>query len=236
MRRNYSYFIIKPDGIRFLDDICNTIEQKYQSVRYFAINDYEDIIRKLYYNHFARKGEKFSIPFTSYLYGLRELFGNYAIMVLVADSTTEYDELMKSIYDTKIEIRKKYVNNNVGIITDYGDGQKNYVKIVSEDGTEERPRIMNGLGRHRISDINIIHSPDPNLKDTIKELSILSQQGIIDDKNMIMEQMMQQMRKYRTAKFQEDMRAKGYGGGIQPDISGFIKSEIQMKSDEEWTK
>lgn len=45
---------------------------------------------------------------------------------------------------------------------------------------------------------------------------------------------MQQMRKYRTAVFQEDMKAEDYEGGIQPDISGFVKSEIQLNSDEEW--
>ena len=38
--------------------------------------------------------------------------------------------------------------------------------------------------------------------------------------------MLQQMRRYGTAKFQEDMRSEGYEGGIQPDISGFIKSQI----------
>lgn len=234
MKRSYSYFVIKPDGIRFLDDICNTIEQKYQNIKYYAIEDFETTIKRLYHKHFEKKGEKFEKSFQAYLYGVRELFGNYAIMVLVADSTREYEELMQSVYRTKFEIREKYVNNNIGIVTNYGDVQKNYVKIISEDGTEQTPRIMNTLGTHRISDMNIIHCPDPNREDTLGELNILLQSGVIDDKNMIMQQMMQQMRKYQTAKFQEDMREKGYEGGIQPDISGFIKSEIEQSSDEEW--
>lgn len=233
MKRSYSYFVIKPDGIRFLDDICNIIEQKYQSIRYYAIEDFEGVIKKLYYKHFENKGEKFEKSFQAYLYGLREFFGNYAIMALIADSTNEYEELMQSVYQTKSEIREKYVNNNIGIVTNYGDMQENYIRIVSEDGLEQTPRIMNTLGAHRISDINIIHCPDPNKEDTLGELNILVQLGIIDDKNMIMQQMMQQMRKYQTAKFQEDMREKGYEGEIQPDISGFIKSEIEQSSDEE---
>lgn len=174
MKRNYSYFIIKPDGMRFLDDICNTIEQSYQSVRYYAIEDYEDIVKKLYYKHFENKGEKFVKSFEAYLYGLKELFGNYAIMVLVADSTKEYEELMQSVYDTKLEIRDRHVNNNIGIVTNHGDGQKNYIRFISEEGEEKQPRIMKGLGTHRISDINIIHCPDPSREDTLKELSILS--------------------------------------------------------------
>lgn len=235
MKRRYSYFIIKPDGMRFLDDICNTIDKRYQSVRYYAIDDYESIVKKLYHKHFARKGEEFVDSFSSYLYGLKELFGNNAIMALVADSTREYEELMQSVFDTKAEIRAKYVNNNIGIVTDCGAGKKNYIRIVCEDGTEEEPRIMNGLGRHRISDTNVIHCPDPTKQDTLGELNILLQQGIIDDKNMITEQMMQQMRRYQTAKFQEDMRLEGYEGEIQPDISGFVRSEIEQSSDEELT-
>lgn len=235
MKRSYSYFIIKPDGMRFLDDICNKIEQRYQSVRYYAIDDYEEIIKKLYHKHFERKGEKFEKSFQAYLYGLREFFGNYGIMALIADTTIGYEEFMQSIYGTKLEIREKYVNNNIGIVTNYGEGQKSYIRFVSDDGSEQTPRIMTNLGTHRISNIDIIHCPDPNKDDTLGELNILLKSSIIDDKNMIMEQMMQQMRKYQTAKFQEDMRTAGYEGGIQPDISGFIKSEIQVSSDDEWT-
>lgn len=233
MKRKYSYFIIKPDGMRFLDDICNTIEQRYQSIRYYAIEDFDDIIKKLYYKHFEGKGEKFANSFSSYLYGLKELFGNYAILALVADSTKEYDQLMQSVFNTKIEIRNKYVNNNIGIVTNHGNGQKNYIRLISEDGAEKQPRIMNGLGSHRISDMNIIHCPDPNREDTLAELNILLQEGIIHDTNMITEPMMKQMRKYQTAKFQEDMREEGYQGGIQPDISGFVKSDIERSSDDD---
>lgn len=233
MKRHYSYFIIKPDGIRFLGDICDTIEKRYQSVRYYAIEDFEDIIKKLYYKHFEQKGEKFAKSFEAYLYGLRELFGKNAILVLVADGQRDYNELMQSVYETKFEIRSKYVNDNIGIVTNYGDGPKNQIKMVSEDGLEKSPRIMKGLGRHRISDMNIIHCPDPNKEDTLKELQILMEQSIIDDKNMIMEQMINLMKRYRTSTIQEDMRKEGYAGGIQPDISGFVKSEIGKESFEE---
>ena len=233
VKRNYSYFIIKPDGTRFLDEICHTIEHRYQSVRYYAIEDFKETIKKVYYKHFERKGENFKQSFQSYLYGIREIFGNYGIMVLLADSTGQYDELMQSVYRTKMEIREQYVNNNIGIVTNYGDWERNYIKMMSEDGQEQTPRIMNTLGTHRISDLNIIHCPDPNKEDTLKELNILLKSGVIDDKNMITEQMMQQMRRYQTASFQKDMRTKGYEGAIQPDISGFIKSEIQLPTEED---
>ena len=86
---------------------------------------------------------------------------------------------------------------------------------------------MDKLGRYRISDMNIIHCPDPNKEDTLTELKILMEQGIIDDKNLITDEMMPNIKRYKTASFQKDMREKDYVGGIQPDISGFVKREIQ---------
>ena len=232
MKRSYSYFMIKPDGMRFLDNICDTIEQRYSSVRYYAVDDYIEITKKLYYKHYQNKGEKFAKSFDAYLYGLTELFGNQAIMILVADHNRNFEELTQSVYDTKNEIRDKYVNHNIGIVTNYGNGNQNYIKFISEEGKEETPRIMKELGNHRISDMNIIHSPDANKEETLKELNILSQAGILDDKNRILLDMMQQMRKYQTAKFQNDMREPGYQGEIGPDISGFVKKEIKQRSDE----
>lgn len=232
MKRNYSYFIIKPDGMKFFDDICDNIEQKFSSVKYYAIEDYKDIIKKLYYKHYQNKGEKFSKSFESYLYGLTEIFGNQAILAVVANTEMNYEDFVRSVYETKLEIREKYVNDNIGIVTNYGDGEKNYIKLVSEYGEEKSPRIMKELGNHRISDINVIHCPDANIEDTLRELDILSKEGIIDDKNMIMLSMIKQMRKYQTAKFQDDMREPEYEGGIQPDISGFVKNEIQKEKED----
>ena len=173
MKRNYSYFIIKPDGIRFLNNICSIIENSYEGVRYYAIDDFSDVIKRLYYKHFEKKGDKFAKSFEAYLYGLREFFGNYGILALVADSKREYTDFAQSVYSTKLRIRSEYANNNIGIVTNYGDGQKNKIKIVDVEGKESNPRIMDELGNHRISDVNIIHCPDPSKEDTLKELSIL---------------------------------------------------------------
>lgn len=232
-KRNYSYFIIKPDGMRFLDEICDTLEGKYNSIRYYAIDDFAGIVKKLYHKYFEIKGKDFEKSFQSYLYGVNEIFGNQAILVLIADSTKQPEELMTSVYQTKMEIRKRHVNDNIGIVTNFGEGQKDYIRIVAEDGTERAPRIMNTWGTHRINNINIIHCPDPNKEDTLGELKILFDQGVIDDKNLIMDKMMKQMRRYQTAKFQRDMSERWYAGPIQPDISGFIKSELGFSEDEE---
>ncbi len=233
MKNSYSYFIVKPDGVKYLDDICNTLEGQYAKIKYYAIDDYKDITKKLYYKHFESKGESFAKSFDSYLYGLTEIFGNQAILAVVAEDRNNLDELVHNIHETKTQIREKYVNHNVGIVTNYGEGIPNFIRFISEEGEVANPRIMKSLGIHRISDMNVIHSPDANKEDTLKELQILLDSGIIDDKNWINESMLNQMRKYHTVAFQEDMKEEGYEGEAKPDISGFVKNEIQSNFDEE---
>ena len=227
---HYSYFLVKPDGVKFLDKICEDIEKKYESVRYYAVSDFENIIKKLYHKHYEKGGEKFANSFQSYLYGLREMFGNEAVLILVGDNKRTYEELMKSVLDTKFGIRDKYVNNNVGIVTNYGD-RTEYIKIVSSDGIK-KTRIMNEEGSYRISDMNILHCPDSIKSETLDELGILIDEGIIDDKNLITYDMIRMMKRYQTANFQRDMREQGYIGETKPDISGWVKGNIREDLDE----
>lgn len=46
MKRSYSYFIVKPDGIRYLDEILNDLEGKFQEIKYYAVDDFESLIKK----------------------------------------------------------------------------------------------------------------------------------------------------------------------------------------------
>lgn len=233
MKRHYSYFLIKPDGIRYLDEICSTLEEKFESIRYYAVPNFEDTIKALYYKHYETKGTSFAKSFESYLYGLINLFGNETILALISDRNKTYDELARDVFETKIEVRKKYVNNRIGIITNYGKGEKNYIRFLETDGRQGLPRIMQELGNYRVNDMNIIHSPDSNPHITLEELNILLQLGIIDDKNLITENMLIQMRKYETVKFQRDMRKPNYQSEQKPDISGFIKADIENLEESE---
>lgn len=225
-KRHYSYFIVKPDGIRYLDDICQTIEGKFPSVRYYAIQDFKGTIKSLYHKHYERKGNNFAESFDAFLYGLSELFGNESILILVADGERPYQELMQSVFDTKQELRKKYVNNKIGIVTNYGKGRNNFIRLLTRSGNEKKPRIMSEIGSYRISDMNTIHSPDPDLETTLDELKILLDKEVIHDKNLITTPMLDQMRRYKTVAFQHDMRLQNYVGEDVPNLSGFIKNEI----------
>lgn len=119
----------------------------------------------------------------------------------------------------------------MGVITNFAnkDGKAiNRIQIVDENGNKEKQRIFKVKGNYRISDLNIIHCPDADVKTTIEELKILCQKGIIDDKNMISRQEIDNAIKYKSI----------YGSEAninepKPDISGFFKDEIQKIDEEE---
>lgn len=97
-----------------------------------------------------KKGEKFAQSFESYLYGLREVFGNMGLLAIILESRCSNDELVKKVYSRKIQIRERYANDNIGIVTNYGKGSPNYIKIIDTDGMQTEPRILNGIGNYRI--------------------------------------------------------------------------------------
>ncbi len=229
MKRSYSYFIVKPDGIRYLDEILNDLEGKFQEIKYYAVDDFESLIKKLYHKHYENKGSGFAKSYASYLYGIREIFGNKALLVLVGDREKTYEELSNDIFAEKTLIRQKYVNNNVGIITNLEDEQVNYVRYVDKRGNLKEPRILNGIGNIRINDMNIIHSPDPDEATTKEELQIIINSGILQDKNLLTPDTIKKIREYGTFNFFNDMKKDDYQGNIGPDISGFIKSEIDER-------
>lgn len=229
MKRSYSYFIVKPDGIRYLDEILEDLEGKFQEIKYYAVDDFESLIKKLYHRHYEQKGSDFAKAYASYLYGIREIFGNKALLVLVGDREKTYEELSNDIFAEKTLIRQKYINNNVGIITNLGDERVNYIRYVDKRGKLKEPRILNGIGNIRINDMNIIHSPDPNEATTKEELQIIINSGILQDKNLLTPDTIKKIREYGTFNFFNDMKKDDYQGNIGPDISGFIKSEIDER-------
>ena len=229
MKRSYSYFIVKPDGIRYLDEILEDLEGKFQEIKYYAVDDFESLIKKLYHRHYEQKGSDFAKAYASYLYGIREIFGNKALLVLVGDREKTYEELSNDIFAEKTLIRQKYINNNVGIITNLGDERVNYIRYVDQKGNLKKPRILNGMGNIRISDMNIIHSPDPNEATTKEELQIIINSGILQDKNLLTPDTIKKIREYGTFNFFNDMKKEDYQGNIGPDISGFIKADIEER-------
>ena len=60
---SFGYFIVKPDGAKNIDNILNDVEDKFSDdmIRYYKIDDFENVVNNLYYKHFEEKGDKLII-------------------------------------------------------------------------------------------------------------------------------------------------------------------------------
>ena len=222
MKRNYSYFIIKPDGIRFI----NKIFEKFKEIRFFRIEDYESVIKKLYFRHYQTKGEKFAKSFEQYLQASRSIFGKEALLAIVADpNNNDYDIFRQKVYDIKMSIRKDLMDLNVCLVSNENSEEpKNYIKIVNLNGEEIKSIYSRKMENYRINNLNVIHCPDTELKSTCEELKILCDIGVINEKNLFGNKNIQELLKYGTLNGFEPNDKEH-----KPNISDFVVHDITQQ-------
>ncbi len=128
--RHYSYYIVKPDGIRHFKEIYSSLQRNFESmssVRFFKINNYTEIMRKLYYKLFEKYPENFEEAFNSFEMGINSLYGNEGILIIMSEvhkTEKEYQDFLKKVLDTKLEIRKGIMDPNVRIAEKLSDNSK----------------------------------------------------------------------------------------------------------------
>lgn len=182
--RHYSYYIVKPDGIRHFKEIYSSLEKMFkrmESVRFFKIDDYSRIMKKLYYKLFQIYPEIFPEAFNSFKMGINSLYGNEGILIIMSElhqSEKEYEEFRKKILKTKLEIRDKIMDPNVRLLEKISDSSSlDGDSIVYLEGNKYRIEIRKALSR--------LHCPEDNQEETESELKILLESGIISNANML---------------------------------------------------
>lgn len=223
-KRLYSYFIIKPDGIRFVEEINKELNDNFNCVKYFKIDDFSTIIKKLYFRHYQKKGLAFASSFNQYLQASNDLYGNKAILAIVTDVNNENgEEFRQKVYDIKMKLRAELGMHNIRILSNNPEVKpNNYVRILDEDGNELKQRSFKEKGNYRINDLNVIHSPDSDTQSTVEELKILLDSNIMKEENIISEKSLQELLRFKTIQgFQVDKNE------IKPNISGFINADIK---------
>lgn len=181
-KRIYSYFIIKPDGIKYFPEIKKNIEQeidKEASIKFFKVEKFDETIKKLYYKHFEK--ENFKKAYEQYLSVSKSLFGNLGILIVVSIQKTSYSkEFFDKVLEIKYKIRNQLIDSNVcAISNNTNSSDKNRVQIIDENGEEIKQKFFRDIGDYRISGFDIIHCPDSTEEDTIRELEILCESGVI---------------------------------------------------------
>lgn len=179
---NCSYFIIKPDGLRHIKCICSYLSAFIKScnqVDFYKIDDFSTLIRKIYYKLFTIKELEFDKKFDYLIEALNSLYGNKAILVLIHKNNRneeEYIHFINEIYKLKHEIRKNLMNTNIRIMIKSHSDEKLSDSIVFDD--EEYFVALSKL-------LSIIHCPEPNVTETMSELGILFEDGLICDTNKL---------------------------------------------------
>lgn len=132
-------------------------------------------------------------------------------------------EFFDRVLSIKLEIRDKLVDHNVCAISNNPNSNHiNFVQITDINGEKTKQNFFTGKGYYRISGFNVIHCPDPTEEDTVKELRILCETGIICDKNMLDLAALQNLLKFASI--------RGFNGDYierRPNIAGFFVDEIE---------
>lgn len=221
-KRHYSYFMIKPDGIKYLSEIEEELKNKFTHFMYFAVDDWETTQKDIYEEHYKKSGKKFADSYQAFINSEKTLYGNNAIAVLVS-SRENYDDLMEKVLQTKLEIRER-LGYKVGLVTTQNadnENAPNQVVIMENDGTIKRAKRFDENKRYRLSHLDVIHCPDANKKTTLSELEKLKNQDIINDKNLLSEKLIDNIKKYKSGEFIHDRNLKE-NQLVTADYSGYI--------------
>lgn len=177
-----SYFIIKPDGLRHIKTIYSFIESFINScdqVYFYKIDNFSNLIKRLYYKLFTIKEMEFDKKFDYLIEALRSLYGNKAILVIMYKNNKneeDYIQFINKIYKLKYEIRENIMNTDIRIMIKTNSDEKLNDSIIFNN--ENYFVALSKL-------LSIIHCPEPNIEETMTELRIIFEDGVICNNNII---------------------------------------------------
>ena len=110
---------------------------------------------------------------------LKSLYGNKAILIIMyknCKSEKEYIDFINEIYKLKYQIREKFMNNDIRIM----------IKTNSDEQLNDSIIFNNENYFVALSKLlSVIHCPEPNTEETMTELKILLEDGVICNNNII---------------------------------------------------
>lgn len=228
--KHYSYFLIKPDGIKYFREIKEKIANKeFDRVLYYAVDDWEKTQKSLYKEHYNNKRKpEFEASYQAFIEAEKTIYGNKAIIILVSSGKESYQSLMDEVYNTKLEIRKE-LGYKVGLVTMSKElDEANQILLLDNNRNIKKCKKFDEEGiRYRLSHLDVIHCPDPIKEKTLEELRELLNQGIINDRNLISPNLENNIDKYKTAEFIQDI------GQNQLYTSNYSRHIINMIEEDE---
>lgn len=193
--KHFSYYIVKPDGIRHFKEIYSSLKSLFEemsSVYFFKIDDYSKIIKKLYYKLYEVYPDIFPETIDSLMNGLNSLYGNEGLLIVISqlhNNERDYEDFLKKIFAKKVTLRETLMDSNVLLLQKLSKTSKIQGKnILFLEGHKYRIDVPKALSK--------LHCPEDNKEETENELRILIESGIICAANLLGEEDIMNVMKY----------------------------------------
>ena len=169
---NFSYLLIKPDGIPHLKEIIEKLDKEsLGNTAYYKVNNWSEIQKNLYEEHYKKKG--FSQIYDDFIEREIELYGNSGMLILLGNKTLNRDEFMQKVLEFKKYIRVEFENKEQVL------SEKNPQEVDGQNYTIDRGKV------YRIFKFDLLHCPDPDISTTLYELKKIYKKGIIKVENKV---------------------------------------------------
>lgn len=201
----YSFIIVKPNGAKHLSAYLSELKKwKIDILGIFAIHNHEEVNLAL---HLTERERSHIIPINMMF---KDFYGDNAILILIGKKNIKYEDFVLKIYDFKWKVRRDVEKKYISYVFDTTDilenNQKQWLKVLDENGNEVEKYDMNHQGSFMVALPNSLHSPDGDVESTVKELLTIYDLNIVCEKNIISETMLSRVINYGTMEMLKDMQ------------------------------
>ena len=200
-----SYMIFKPNAEKHYKEMLEQIEENnFELVAQYAIFDYDTVNMALHQEQ--PEAMKYIIPI-SRMY--KDFYGNYAILIIIGKRNITYENFCIQVSSLKRMLRSKYdlpyiaYAFNTALIGQENEHQ--HIIITDRNGVNIPQGRFEEEGTYMLFLNNAIHSPDEKIESLDKEMKLLYDMGIIDDKLILPKPVINNISRYRTFEFLKDL-------------------------------
>ncbi len=195
-----SYIMVKPSGARYINEIEDRLIESHLTIdsRYY-VEDWETVANELYKDEIKKHNPIFYEDFQAHIWVNKYFFGNQALVYVFKRNEQTYQNLLDETFKLKQLIRGDLnatkdgtcmfiIDINKIDISGRINENNGRVTITNNGESIEFDDMIGQLGRWKSYFLNYVHCPDAKPEEFERELSILSQFGIFDEKNRVSEE------------------------------------------------
>lgn len=200
----YDYIIVKPNGASHLKVCLNALEWRgFSILGIYAISDFEKVNMAL---HTLESEREKIIPINKMFL---DYFGNYAVCIVISKDNITYEKFADMVNGFKWFIRGMTATPYVTCVFNQCEfmnkAENQVLQVVDTSGNSVPMYEMNNKGSFIVTMPNSIHTPDAIIQSIVTEFTILKELGIISSKNLVSDEYISKIHKYRTMNVLQDL-------------------------------